>query len=283
MSVELALGDGYKRQFIGCGHGQVEALSPVLDDIGSGREARVVRGLHQVAGHVSGGVITENLKEHYQAVTGVAEGVSKGDFSEAGVGLLTAGAQFRVAELAKSSGRPVSPDKILGVFDAAVRNPRGGDFQYWMRVTTLAGLRVSSDAKEASAFLVRLLSEPSVQGDIRCQSPSRMREGLMLAAPSALNPLLLTCYDMSLRYGSMVERGLALLSVSQVPTKLASTSDERIRGLLKGWARQYSDALSLLLSETALREIPRPPPHLGVWKREDLQSLQKALHDSVAS
>lgn len=281
MSVELALGDGYRRQFVGCGHGQVERFAPILDDIGSGQEERIVRGLHQVAGHVPGGLITERLKEHYEVVTEVAAGLSRGSFSEQGVGLLTAGAQFRVAESAKNCGRPVSPDNILGVFDAALANPRGGDFEYWMRVTTLAGLRVSSDSKEASVFLARVLSEPSVQEDIRCHSPSRMREGLMLAAPSALNPLLLACYDVSLRYGSLMERGLALLSISQVPAKVSSTSDERIRGLLKGWARQYSDALSFVLSEVPLQEVPKPPPQQGLWKRDDMQGLLRSLNDSA--
>ncbi len=281
MSVHLALGQRYEREFTGCGHGLVGEISPILDDISSGDEQRIKGGLHQVAGHVAGKLIVSNLEEHYRAVTEVAGGISRGEFAEGGVGLLTAGAQYKVAELARSEGHMVSPDQILGVFDAAVKCPRGEDFEYWMRVTTLAGLRVSSDPKEATLFLGRLLAEPTVQRDIGLQAPSRMREGLMLAAPSALNPQLLGCYELSLRYGSRIERGLALLSVEQVPAKLSSTTHAGIISTLKTWARRYGEALATLLDDSNFTGVSKPPPQQSLWNREDVEAIRRALIESA--
>lgn len=281
MSVGIALGKQFATEFASCGHGQADEYTRVLDAIGSGDELKVRGGLHQAAGHATGRSIIGNVDDHYRVVTEVASGIARGDFSLDGVGLLTAGTQFRVAELAKREGCAVSPDKILGLFDAAVANPRGEEFERWMRVTTLAGLRESSDAKEATSFIRRLLAFSEVTEDIARCTPSKMREGLMLAAPFALHPLLLECYDRSVRYGAPLERSLALLSIEQVPAKLSQTADSRIISVLKEWARRYSGAIDALLDNPAVTVVAKPPPQEGLWNRSDLNSISKRLSECV--
>ena len=277
MKVESVLGEKFSAEFARCNHSEVEfaEYSSVLDAVNSGQARSVEGGLHTIAGHVPGRVIKTNLTAHYNALIGAARGIAAGDFNQQTTGMLLAGSQFRSARnLVKIGSRP-QIDQIRGIYEAALEGgERGADFAHWMRVTTLAGIR-EVEKEEAGKFLKELLALPAVQQEVNRKAPSQTREGLLVAAPALLHPLLLSCYQMSLLYGGPGEQGLALLSIKEIPAKLKdTTTPPKMRTVLSEWGKEYSQVLCSLL-DRGLREIKAPNGER--WDEEQLAKLASVL------
>ena len=279
MTVELVLGRDYQQQFSNCNHQEVaiRGYRSVLDALNSGEASKVVSGLHISAGHLPGQVIKTDLNAHYQALTQAAAGIAKGEFDESSAGANLAGTQLRSARKLREVGTLPPVDQISSVYERAIgAGQRGAEFSRWMRVTTLAALR-EADKKEATTFLGGLLNQPAIKQEIEKQAPSPDREGLLLAAPVLLHPLLLKCYQMSFLYGSSTEKGLALLSIKEIPVKLRDNgTPDRARALLRDWSKTYSAAIDKVLQQNS-GEINIKAPDNTVWNRMKLNDLARSL------
>jgi hypothetical protein len=281
MGVLDELGAGFKNEFGNCGHGAPKNLRVLLDDITSGEEQRIARGLHETAGHVQGRVIVDDLDRHYRALTEVAREVARGTNDGGNIPALLAGTQYRTAcELAGISQR-ASPEQILKVHQAA--NGRSNpSFQRWNDITTLAALRESSSPREADRFLAGLCDQAMIKEGISMARPSEVRRGLMLGAPALLHPLLLNCYAQAASYGDPVEIGLALASIERLPNSLKSQRHPKAKDAYKRWAPIYVGALETLenrISNGGISNVQRADTRSMVWDALSIADLIRALRN----
>jgi hypothetical protein len=271
------LGAGFKKEFGNCGHGAPKNLRVLLDDITSGDEQRIARGLHQTAGHVEGPLIVDILNIHYRALTEVAREVAQGTNDWDIIAALLAGTQYRTASKLADISRPASPQQIRSVHQAAANGPSNPSFQRWNDITTLAALRKSSNPREADLFLAELCRLKVVEEGISMAQPSEVRRGLMLGAPALLHPLLLNCYAQAARYGDPVEIGLALASIERLPNSFKNQPNSKAKEAYKQWAPIYVGALENRNSNGDISNVQRADRPSMVWDAQSIADLIRAL------
>jgi hypothetical protein len=250
-----SLGEEFSNEFKACGHQAVSSAQggkDILNDLNSGDSTKVRDGLHQLSGHARKQIV-DTLPDQMVALKGVAIGVARGDFQIETHGNLLAASQFQAAKLGKDAGRPCNPESVLAVYAEAISSPRSKrrpDFKAWLAGTSVAGLRESSAPAEAVRLLKAILGDKKLFSELDHKAPSQLREVLLVAAPKLCMPVLFDCYELSLRYGSARERGLALHNISILPEVISQLGPNHpSRAQLLAQSQRFAQALQIVIDE----------------------------------